>query len=363
MSKSKSLTGALPDHELRKRNIQVRSASLHKECGIGPASIDIPCGDEFYRLPGVMQPVKGELIGDLVHRWGRLHSNSAPLEVGITYAVPLGSVSLPDNLYGYYNPKSSSGRTDVQCRVIADSVARYDTVRPEGKYGGYHGATWLLITPNSFPIVPPDNTSLVQLRVFNRDTRFDQKTLAREWKKSPLAYHGDNLKKPFRLEEFEMSDNDGTVLFTADLEGEDGLVGYCAKKTTEVLDLRLERQFKIEDFFTPVSSKNEELLFAPGQFYLLQTEQAVFVPSYLAAELVAMDERIFEGRSHYAGFIDPGFWARITLEIRCAGMLLRKGQPIARVRFERLTSNALVPYNAGVHHYKKNTFASKHFVI
>jgi dCTP deaminase len=358
----KETTGALPDHELRNAGIKIKPASSHKVYEISPASIDIPCGEEFYRLPGVMLPGHDETVADIIHKWGRKHSNSSPLEVGVTYAVPLGEVELPEHLYAYFNPKSSSGRVDAHCRVVVDKVSRYDTARPEGKHGGYRGMMWLLITSNSFPIMPPDNTALVQMRVFSGDTRFkQQEQLQKEWRRIPLAYRGD-LSEPLALADFTMSDNDGTLLFTANFSSDDGIVGYSARKTTDILDLRLENQFEIERFFVPERAKGGEFLFAPGQFYLWKTCEAVNVPSHLAAELVAMDERIFEGRTHFAGYIDPGFKERVTLEIRCEGMLLRQGQPVGRIQFERLTSAASVSYSSGNHHYRRNTFTSKHFI-
>lgn len=356
--------GALPDKELRRLETAVRSVSTHARPEVGPASIDVPCGDEFYRLPGVILPSPGELVHELVGRLGVKHSLSSPLEVGHTYAVPLGEIRLPDNIYGYYNPKSSLGRVDVHCRVIVDKMSRYDTARPEGSDGGYEGFTWLLVTPNSFAIVPPCNLPLVQLRLFNGDTRFKQVELEKEWSKEPLAYHGDDLKIPFSLDDFAMSDNDGTVLFTADLKGDDGLIGYRAKVTREILDLRQNYAHDPDDFFEPVCSKNGEVLLAPNIFYLLRTAEAVNVPSNLAAEVIAMDERIFEGRSHYAGFLDPGFNDRITMEVRCYGILLRSRQAIARAQFEHLTSVAAADYKKRPGHYNKgNTFLSKHFKV
>ncbi len=365
MIKNRIKIGALPDSELRKLRGAVDSVSTHVQPEVGPASIDVPCGDEFYRLPGVVLPVHGELVSDLIHRVGVSHSLSSPLEVGHTYAVPLGGVRLPHGIYGYYNPKSSLGRVDVHCRVIADKVSRYDTCRPERLSGGYDGRTWLLVTPNSFTIMPPANLPLVQLRLFNGDTRFKKDSdLRQEWRKNPLAYHGKDLSRAYALDDFKMSDSDGTILFTADLEGDDGVIGYRARPTREVLDLRRVYAYDGEDFFDPVRAKNGEVLLAPEVFYLLRTDQAVMVPAHLAAELIAMDERIFEGRSHYAGFVDPGFFDRITLEIRCRGMLLREGQPIARIQFERLISKAMVHYGKRDSHYHKgNTLLSKHFKL
>ncbi|MBX4216038.1 2'-deoxycytidine 5'-triphosphate deaminase, partial [Candidatus Parcubacteria bacterium] len=170
-------------------------------------------------------------------------------------------------------------------------------------------------------------------------------------------------ERPFSMDEFAMSDNDGTVLFTADLQGdENGVVGYRAKVTREILDLNRVYAHDSDDFFDPVRSKSGEVLLAPNVFYLLRTAEVVNVPRHLAAEIIAMDERIFEGRSHYAGFADPAFRDQITMEVRCHGMLLRKGQAIARVQYERLSVPPAADYRTRPGHYNKgNTFLSKHF--
>lgn len=353
--------GAFPDTRLRDLESNIRSVSTHARPEVGPASIDVPTGNEFYRLPGAMHPVHGENVRDLITRFGIRHSEHSPLEVGITYAVPLGEIKLPADVYGYYNPKSSVGRVDVHCRVIVDKVARYDTARPEGIHGGYEGFAWLLITPNSFVVMPPANIPLVQLRLFNGDTRIkQQQKLVQEWRKTPLAWSTSG--EPYALSDFKMSDSDGTVLFTADLEGDDGVVGYRAKVTRGILHLGETYSHDVSDFFEPVRARNGEVLLAPGVFYLLRTNEVLCVPSHLAAELIAMDVRLFEGRSHYAGFIDPGFKDRVTLEVRCAGMLLRRKQPVARMQFERLTEPVQVDYRERPGHYNKgNTLLSKHF--
>jgi dCTP deaminase len=97
------------------------------------------------------------------------------------------------------------------------------------------------------------------------------------------------------------------------------------------------------------------------------------VPSYLSAELRAIDPRLGEFRSHAAGYIDPG-WGYgtsgeecgrpITLEvIPQEDMLVRDGQTVARIRYEYMKEIPETVYDAAASNYSDQRTAklSKHF--
>jgi len=86
----------------------------------------------------------------------------------------------------------------------------------------------------------------------------------------------------------------------------------------------------------------------PGILYLLSTREKVAVPANLVGRL--------DGRSSWArvglrvhataGFLDPGFIGRITLELDVVGspIELREGDSICQVSFHVLTGKAEFPY-------------------
>lgn len=134
------------------------------------------------------------------------------------------------------------------------------------------------------------------------------------------------------------------------------------------LDIRLGNEFKIfnhskKAYVDPMDSKTFEgltdlvkiengqyFVFQPGQFILAVTLEEVSIPDDIGARI--------EGRSSWgrlgviihstAGYVDPGFSGRMTLEMKNIGMLpvfLRPGARICQLAFEKLSSPAVIPYS------------------
>ncbi len=98
------------------------------------------------------------------------------------------------------------------------------------------------------------------------------------------------------------------------------------------------------------ASQNHPFVLQPGQFVLAVTEEWLALPKDLGARI--------EGRSSWgrlgiivhstAGYIDPGFQGRLTLEmsnINRIPILLYPGARICQLAFETLSSPAEVPYS------------------
>jgi len=96
-------------------------------------------------------------------------------------------------------------------------------------------------------------------------------------------------------------------------------------------------------------SKNKPFVLQPSQFILGITLEEIELPDDIGARI--------EGRSSWgrlgiivhstAGYIDPGFKGRLTLEISNIGMLpilLYPGMRICQIAFETLSSPAEKPY-------------------
>jgi dCTP deaminase len=338
---------------------------------LNPASIDLPLSKEAYRLEGTFLPKRGEKIRKILSYpsvSAKPHDLKNPLEVGVSYIVRLeGKVSLPKNIYGYINPKSSTGRINLFCRVVADGVPFYDTVAP----AGWSGEMWLLIRADSFAVLVSPNQALSQLRLFNHYTVLNQDEMKTVLKVSPLLWKSTGT--PYKQSEVQV-DNDGSLLLTLDLSSK--LAGYECKNPSKILDIENKHFYKPEDFFTPAYVEQGSVTLRKGRFYILSTREAVMVPPHLSAEVRPIDVRFGEFRTHAAGYVDPGWgWNQkgtvkgqpITLEvIPYEDVVIREGQIVGRIRFERMGSVPSVVYGAsGKSHYTKQKAAklSKHFKI
>jgi len=106
------------------------------------------------------------------------------------------------------------------------------------------------------------------------------------------------------------------VPLSVDLVGENGLIGYRARKHTRLIDVDKPGFYKRESFWEKITtedlvyqnsnSKNgtssSGLVLSPDAFYILASKEYVSVPSNYAAEMRAYDTKVGEFRAHYAGF-------------------------------------------------------------
>lgn len=317
---------------------------------VSPASLDLTITDELYKIRGLMLPKVGESIRDLLPLMEAVAVDVAnPIECNSLYLVKLNeSLALPKQVYGYCNPKSSTGRLDMHVRVLADGVPRYDSVTP----GGYQGELWLAIAPKSFSIQLHTNVSLTQLRLFTGDSRFTELDLELAMSDG-LVWHSHEDRK-LMYEELVTNDLDGSMVLTALVEK--GMCGYeCIASPEQVIDMTKIGEYNPEDFFSPINIDDGALRLERDKFYILSAAERVCIPPDLASEMAPMDERSGDFRSHYAGFLDPGWgWGEegegkgrpFTLEVRpFEDLVIRSGQPIAKIRFERMTETPEAHYD------------------
>ncbi len=350
--------GALPSQTLRE--LVTAGFIEHADVdNIAPSSLDLTLSGEVYCTEGMFQLNPGESVRDLLtHIHATPWSFEKPLVRGGMYLARLNeTLRLPSSVYGYCNPKSSTGRIDVHVRVLADGVPRYDSVTP----AGWNGELWIAIHPKSFPILLREGHSLSQLRLFTADTRFSELEFEIALSHHKLLWQrgGDAV----RYDELRVSDHDGAPMLSLDLKSP--LVGWVSKHTDQVLDVSTRGSYAPEDFFEQVAPENGHLTLERGKFYILSTDEAVRVPPELACEMASMDERSGDFRSHYAGFIDPGWgWGKegeekgrpLTLEVRpFEDLVVRHGQPIAKIKFERMTHVPDVLYDTRGSNYTTQT--------
>ena len=356
--------GALPLQAIRELILQkhiLGADDKHAQ----PASLDLTLSDEVYRVDGLFLPKTGERVRDAILKVNPIaFAENSIFEVGVPYLARLNEkLKLPADVYAYSNPKSSTGRNDVKVSLIVDGISRFDSAGARG----YSGELWAFIEPKSFRIKLPKNEALLQLRFFNDDTRVKEEELRNIYEKDALLFrkNGDMLA----FDELKISDRDGGLILTVDF-GEE-IIGWRAKNGAAILDFAKRAYYNATDFFEPVSRPVRDFLFLQkGNFYIFYTREYVRVPANLACEMAPVDIKNGEFRSHYAGFIDPGWGGKtglpLVLEVRPFddNILVSHGQPICKLVFERMaeTPDRLYGEGSGSHYtLQRGPVLSKHF--
>ena len=331
---------------------------------LNPASIDLPLSDEAYRLESIFLPFSTETVRSILPLVGATkHNFENPLEVGVPYLLRIaGTWNLPSVVYGYANPKSSTGRLGFFCRLVADKVPMYEAlVGP-----GWKGEMWILARPDYFPVKVAPGLAVSQMRLFDGKSFLDDLHTELAIRQTGLLYDKNRRKLLYR----ETHRHADAFLLTLHV-GED--TGWECNEPSKILDMSQKDFYDPEDFFEPIQVKNEKLILRKGRFYILTTNERVMVPPDLSAELRAIEPRLGEFRSHAAGYIDPGWGygksgeARgrpITLEvIPHENMLVRDGQTIARIRYEQMKEVPETLYDTAKSNYTDQQAArlSKHF--
>lgn len=357
-----STQGVLPKQLLR----ELMTSGLLRgvdEQYLNPASIDLPLSSEAYRLQGIFLPLQGEKIRDLLDHVGAIrHSLDATIEVGVSYIIRVeGNWKLPSMIYGYANPKSSTGRLGFFCRVVADGVDMYDTLTH-----GWSGEMWILARADYFPVKLAPGLALAQMRFFDGKAFLDQLEMEMIVEKHGLLY--DEKKR--KLSQNEILWHTDSLFLTLKVAG---AIGWECRGVGQILDLSKTNFHDPEDFFIPIQARDEELILRKDNLYILTTRERVVVPPDFSAELRAIDPRVGEFRSHAAGYIDPGWgWGKngeacgrpITLEvIPHETMIMRDGRRVVRIRYERMRTRSEVVYDEAASHYihQERAQLSKHF--
>jgi dCTP deaminase len=351
----KNDVGALPAQQIT-RLIESGCIKHALTVNVSPASLDLSLSDELYVIEGLILPQEGEKISGLLDLMGaKKVSIKEPIVCGKMYLARLNeTLDLPQQIYGYCNPKSSTGRLDMHVRVLADGVPRYDSITPKG----YTGELWVAVTAKSFSVQLHERTPLTQLRLFTGDTRFTELDLELALRDG-LVWHQTNDKK-LSYSDIVTNDQDGAVVLTALVE--EGMCGYeCIATPDQVIDVANVAGYEGSDFFRPIQIEGGVLRLKRDKFYILSGAERVRIPPMLASEMMPMDERSGDFRSHYAGFLDPGWGCGadgegkgrpFTLEVRpFEDLVVRKGQPIAKIRFERMSEEPSFHYDTKVSNY------------
>lgn len=338
-----------------------------EESFVNPASIDLPLAEEAYRLERKFLPRPGQTVRSLFKEVGATpHDLKAPLEVGIPYLIQVnGNIDLPQGVYAYANPKSSTGRVNLITQLVRDQVTMYDAL----PLGTPAGETWILAKAESFPVLLSPGKAVSQLRFFDGQSFLDSLELQSAIRRDGLLFHPDGKRYDEKKEYQRHADS-----FFLSVRIFKGQVGWECRGSNKVLDFSKVNCYKPEHFFTPLIADGGSIELRRGSFYILTTDPCVRVPPYLSAELRATDQRLSNARVHAAGYIDPGwgygrdgevFGRPITLEVVVYedNVLFQHGQNVVRIRYERMRERPAVLYDEAKSNYTGQSVAmlSKHF--
>ncbi|MFZ2970853.1 MAG: 2'-deoxycytidine 5'-triphosphate deaminase [Minisyncoccia bacterium] len=370
--KESNQKGALPSQtiELMINRGEIENISNNS---IQPASIDLSISDEGYRMRGTFLPRKNESIRKIISNESLYTINlENPLEKNGVYLIRLNEkLNISKNNYAFASSKSSTGRVDLQTRLLVDDNSRFDDVP-----AGYHGELWLQVIPKSFLIKLSAGDKLNQLRFFNGDAKIQQKEIENVYNSKKLLYDENGKFIPANKKISRNNGSNLTMSINLLCEKNENLVGYKNLLVDQVLDFSKRNYYDANDFFEPIfRPKDGKLILEKGSFYIFSTKESIRVPIEYAAEMVAYDIFSGEFRSHYAGFFDPGFGygkngeikgRQAVLEVRSFdnNFIFRDGQPICQMSFEKLTEPAGFFYSEKIgSHYadQSGPRLSKHF--
>lgn len=345
--------GVFPNHWIQRLVDASQVAGPVEPGQVQPSSLDLTLAEEAYAVPGSMLPLPGEDVRALVRGYARRSldlGEPATLVRGEVYVVRLAqSLDLPDDVAAYANSKSSTGRIDLQTRLLTAGNPRYDKV-PRG----YRGELWLELIPKSFDVRVRAGDSLNQLILFRHRERLALDELMAIHAKGPLLWGPDGSAVP--SDGWPTGSLDG-LLMTLDLDQD--VVGYVARKSFRPIDLAGLGTHDAAEYFEPIPRPREGALFLSREaFYIFSTHERIAIPADLAVEMVPYDTSAGEFRAHYAGFFDPGFGFGAAGEVRGTpavlevrpyedDLIVRHRQPVCQMAYERLAETPTRLY--GVH--------------
>ncbi len=382
MKKNLQKTGVLSNQEILElinKDIITSENGIEKNL-IQPASIDLRLGLKAWRVPASFLPgkenrVSGRLKDLAMHEFSLM--DGAVLECGCVYIVKLlENVRLTENLTGIANPKSSTGRLDVFTRLIVDGSMEFEEVP-----AGYEGPLYAEISPRTFSILVRTGSRLNQLRLRRGQSFTSDKEMEILQEHVGLVRNIGHVNLHDKIK-------DGVPL-SVDLVGENGLIGYKARKHSMLIDIDKPNHYKRELFWEKITiedllyqsgdyqNKNNKgsLILSPDAFYILASKEYVSVPSKYAAEMRAYDTKVGEFRAHYAGFFDPGFGltelgaskTKAVLEVRSHDVpfLIEQDQTVCRLVYEPMANVPSILYGeagSSNNYQAQGLKLAKHFI-
>src|SRR5439155_24585484 len=140
---------------------------------------------------------------------------------------------------------------------------------------------YLEVVTRSFCVRVAAGMCLNQLRLFSGSPAVSDAEIRRRHTTDRLLY-----RDVTPLSDRELRLDDGLFL-RINLTGEQKIVGFRAKKNSQVLDLSRIGHYDPADFWEPLPRhRNDTLLLEPEDFYILMSKERIRVPPDYAAEMV-----------------------------------------------------------------------------
>jgi dCTP deaminase len=325
-----------------------------------PASLDLTLGRRAWRVRASFLPSRSRTVDARLNDGLAMNAFSlddgAVFERGCVYLVELNErLSLPRDISGAANPKSSTGRIDVFVRLVTDYGAAFDEIP-----AGYEGPLYAEISPRTFSVLARRGSSLSQLRLKGGAFQVDDNALRMLHMEMPLVEGGGDI--------------DGGLGISVSLRGDEPIIGWRARRHCGLIDVDTTGVLDADDYFEPLRpQKSGFIILDPDEFYILASKEALVIPPDYAAEMAPINPGLGEFRVHYAGFFDPGFGlpengsngSRAVLEVRShdAPFVLEDGQLVARLVYERMAARPGKLYGVGMksNYQGQGLKLSKHF--
>src|SRR3989344_1233269 len=239
------------------------------------------------------------------------------------------------------SPKSSTGRVFPKTRFLCDYNSSFDEVSGnDNQKVTQLRDMWLLIQSLPFNLIIRPDLTLNQLRFFLGDAKLSSKEIREEYEKNPILFSKNSKgKKAESLPLIGSMVNDGLQI-TLDLEGASthGIVGLRARNNPVPIDLSKKGENDPERYFEAIIpsslSSEKQVIVKRGEHYLFPSREVLSIPPHLAAELRRHSHEGIEGRSHDAGFVDPGFNGDMVFEISPdeeTEVVLENGMPLSKM--------------------------------
>jgi dCTP deaminase len=237
-------TGILPSQEISNLIARghIRATPAVDPDHIQPASLDLRLGDMAHRVRASFLPGPNATVADKIKdlRMARVDLTGAPVfEKDCVYIIPLvEELSLPDNISGRANPKSTTGRLDIFTRLITDYGTEFDSV-PQG----YKGKLYAEVVSRTFTVAIRAGMRLSQLRFVQGSPRSGDRTIKDLDHEEPLVYMDESspvkaqLQRGLRI----------TVNLEASEPGE--IIAYKAKRYAPVIELDRVGFYPSEEFW------------------------------------------------------------------------------------------------------------------
>lgn len=344
MHTSQKYTNCTLGNELLEQLIQeerILFTDAHSQ--VMPASIDLAV-DSGWHMKGSLSRRPYETNWDVINQFQKAKLQPEDvLHVGETYMFHITTrLNLPEQIHGFANPKSTTGRDGVVAHLRTDGSTLNDVI-PQG----YLGDLWVEVTPEIFPIIWREGTRFNQLRLFKGNPYLSDQELIARYVKEPFMY--TPYGKPIAPRR-EMFSNGLVQRINLDLE----IPGFISKPNAKNLDPididNAKGDIPFEDYWDILQVSSDESITIPKERMVIAvTYELNRLPFDLAGEMVKADERTSAGLSaHDAGFFDQGFGnvehqigSAGVLEIRAmnSNKLIRHLDAITRLRFSPVTQS------------------------